>query len=324
MKANIAALQKRFGKEAISRLGEMPKHDIDVISTGSLGLDRALGIGGVPKGRIVEIYGPESSGKTTLALHMVADVHRKGGEAYFVDMEHAMDHSYAAAIGVDIDKLLFSQPENGEQAMNLVIDAVSRGGLDLVVVDSVAALVPQKEIEGDVGDASVGLHARLMSQTMRKLSPLTGPNNTCVVFLNQLREKVGVMFGSPEVTTGGRALPFYASMRMDIRRRGQHVKGKDNENLGTHVKVKVTKNKLAPPFKIAEFDIIFGTGISRSGEVLDAAADLDIIQKSGSWYSYNEAKIGQGRDASSKFLEDNPELMQEIEDRIKTSLWSSQ
>ena len=284
---------------------------VEAVPTGSLGLDIALGVGGVPKGRIVEIYGPESSGKTTVALHMVAEVQKRGGIAGFIDAEHALDPVYAKNIGVDIDNLYISQPDNGEQALEITETMVRSGAVDIVIVDSVAALVPKAEIEGDMGDSHVGLHARLMSQALRKLTAAISRSNCVVIFINQLREKVGVMFGNPETTTGGRALKFYASVRLDVRRTETLKQG--GEMVGNHVKVKVVKNKVAPPFKQAEFDIMFGTGISREGEILDLASECNVVNKSGAWYSYNGERIGQGRENVKIFLKDHPEICEEIE-----------
>ena len=288
---------------------------VEAVPTGSLGLDIALGVGGVPKGRIVEIYGPESSGKTTVALHMVAEVQKRGGIAGFIDAEHALDPVYAKNIGVDIDNLYISQPDNGEQALEITETMVRSGAVDIVIVDSVAALVPKAEIEGDMGDSHVGLHARLMSQALRKLTAAISRSNCVVIFINQLREKVGVMFGNPETTTGGRALKFYASVRMDVRRTETLKQG--GEMVGNHTKVKVVKNKVAPPFKQAEFDIMFGTGISREGEILDLAAECNVVNKSGAWYSYNGERIGQGRENVKVYLKDHPEICEEIEKQVR-------
>ena len=288
---------------------------VEAVPTGSLGLDIALGVGGVPKGRIVEIYGPESSGKTTVALHMVAEVQKRGGIAGFIDAEHALDPVYAKNIGVDIDNLYISQPDNGEQALEITETMVRSGAVDIVIVDSVAALVPKAEIEGDMGDSHVGLHARLMSQALRKLTAAISRSNCVVIFINQLREKVGVMFGNPETTTGGRALKFYASVRLDVRRTETLKQG--GEMVGNHVKVKVVKNKVAPPFKQAEFDIMFGTGISREGEILDLASECNVVNKSGAWYSYNGERIGQGRENVKIFLKDHPEICEEIEKQVR-------
>jgi len=290
---------------------------VDVIPSGSLGLDIALGCYGFPKGRIVEIYGPESSGKTTLAIHAVAECQKKGGIAAIVDAEHAFDRFYAEALGVDVNNLLISQPDNGEQALEIAENLIRSGAVDILVIDSVAALVPRAEIEGEMGDSKMGLQARLMSQAMRKMTANIGRTGCCCIFINQLREKIGVMFGNPETTTGGNALKFYASVRLDIRKSGAAMKDKDGNVVGNQVKVKVVKNKLAPPFRIAQFDIIFGQGISKVGEIIDLGSDMDIIQKSGAWYSYNGAKIAQGRDSAKQFLLDNPEVALEIENKVK-------
>ena len=306
----LAQIEKQFGKGAVMKLGDNASMQVDAISTGSLGLDLALGVGGVPRGRIIEVYGPESSGKTTLALHILAEAQKQGGEVAFIDVEHALDPTYAEALGVDINNLLVSQPDTGEQAMEICEALVRSGAIDAIVVDSVAAMVPRAEIEGEMGDSHVGLQARLMSQAMRKLTSVIGKTNTVCVFINQLREKVGVMYGNPEVTTGGRALKFYSSVRLDVRRIEQLKSG--GEVVGNRTRVKVVKNKVAPPFREAEFDIMYGQGISREGEILDAAVKLDIIEKSGSWFSYNGSKIGQGRDNAKEFLRQNPELAEEI------------
>ena len=301
LESALSHIEKQYGKGSVMKLGESGAHmQVETIPTGSLGLDIALGVGGVPKGRIVEIYGPESSGKTTVALHMVAEVQKRGGIAGFIDAEHALDPVYAKNIGVDIDNLYISQPDNGEQALEITETMVRSGALDIVIVDSVAALVPKAEIEGEMGDSHVGLHARLMSQALRKLTAVISRSNCVVIFINQLREKVGVMFGNPETTTGGRALKFYASVRLDVRR-GETLK-QSGEMVGNHTKVKVVKNKVAPPFKQAEFDIMFGTGISREGEILDLAAECSVVNKSGAWYSYQGEKIGQGRENVKVFL----------------------
>lgn len=314
--AAIAKLEKDFGKGTVMRLGDPSAQvAVETIPTGSLSLDLALGLGGVPKGRIVEIYGPESSGKTTVALHMVAEVQKRGGIAGFIDAEHALDPVYAKNIGVDIDNLYISQPDNGEQALEIAETMVRSGAIDIVVIDSVAALVPKAEIDGEMGDAHVGLQARLMSQALRKLTAVISKSNCVVIFINQLREKVGVMFGSPETTTGGRALKFYSSVRMDIRRI-ESLK-MNGEVVGNRTRVKVVKNKIAPPFKEAEFDIMFGKGISREGDILDLAANVDIIVKSGAWYSYNGAKIGQGRENAKTYLRDNPEIMEEVAAKVR-------
>ncbi|MCQ2080282.1 MAG: recombinase RecA [Lachnospiraceae bacterium] len=309
--AAIGQIEKQYGKGAVMKLGD-PANTINVetIPTGSLSLDIALGLGGIPKGRIIEIYGPESSGKTTVTLHMIAEVQKRGGIAGFIDAEHALDPVYAKNIGVDVDNLYISQPDNGEQALEITETMVRSGAIDIVVVDSVAALVPKAEIDGDMGDSHVGLQARLMSQALRKLTAVISKSNCSVVFINQLREKVGIMFGNPETTTGGRALKFYSSVRMDVRRVETLKQG--GEAIGNRTRVKVVKNKIAPPFKEAEFDIIFGEGISAVGDILDLAADADIINKSGAWYAYNGNKIGQGRENTKQYLKDNPELLEEI------------
>ena len=316
LEAALSHIEKQYGKGSVMKLGEPGAHmQVETVPTGSLGLDIALGVGGVPKGRIVEIYGPESSGKTTVALHMVAEVQKRGGIAGFIDAEHALDPVYAKHIGVDIDNLYISQPDNGEQALEITETMVRSGAVDIVIVDSVAALVPRAEIEGDMGDSHVGLHARLMSQALRKLTAVISRSNCVVIFINQLREKVGVMFGNPETTTGGRALKFYASVRLDVRK-GEALK-QGGEIVGSHTKVKVVKNKVAPPFKQAEFDIMFGTGISREGEILDLASDCSVVNKSGAWYSYNGERIGQGRENAKQFLKDNPEICAEIEKKVR-------
>ncbi len=312
----IAQIERQYGKGAIMRLGADENMQVEAISTGSLTLDAATGIGGLPKGRIIEIYGPESSGKTTLALHAIAEAQKKGGEAAFIDAEHALDPVYAANLGVDVDSLLVAQPDNGEQALEIAEQLVRSGALDILVVDSVAALVPRAEIEGDMGDSHVGLHARLMSQALRKLAGAVSKSNCIIIFINQLREKVGVVYGNPEVTTGGRALKFYASMRIDVRR-SEQLKNSKNEIVGNRTKVKIVKNKVAPPFRTAEFDIMYGRGIVKEGEILDAAVELDIIHKSGAWYSYQEERIGQGRDNAKQYLLDHPELMNTIEQEVR-------
>lgn len=314
--AAISKIEKDFGKGAIMKLGDKSKNmDVETVPTGSLSLDLALGLGGLPKGRVVEIYGPESSGKTTVTLHMVAEVQKRGGIAGFIDAEHALDPSYARRIGVDIDNLYISQPDNGEQALEITEMMVRSGAVDIIVVDSVAALVPKAEIDGDMGDSHVGLQARLMSQALRKLTAIISKSNCIVIFINQLREKVGVMFGSPETTTGGRALKFYSSIRMDIRRIEAIKQG--GEIVGNRTRVKVVKNKVAPPFKEAEFDIMFGKGISREGDILDLAANTGIVNKSGAWYSYNDVKIGQGRENTKNYFRENPEIMEEIEHKVR-------
>ena len=316
LEAALGHIEKQYGKGSVMKLGDSSSNMVvEAVPTGSLGLDIALGVGGVPKGRIVEIYGPESSGKTTVALHMVAEVQKRGGIAGFIDAEHALDPVYAKNIGVDIDNLYISQPDNGEQALEITETMVRSGAVDIVIVDSVAARVPKAEIEGDMGDSHVGLHARLMSQALRKLTAAISRSNCVVIFINQLREKVGVMFGNPETTTGGRALKFYASVRLDVRRTETLKQG--GEMVGNHVKVKVVKNKVAPPFKQAEFDIMFGTGISREGEILDLASECNVVNKSGAWYSYNGERIGQGRENVKIFLKDHPEICEEIEKQVR-------
>ncbi len=315
----IAQLEKQYGKGTVMRLGQNAGMAVESISTGSLSLDVACGIGGLPKGRIVEIYGPESSGKTTLALHAVAEAQKAGGEAAFIDAEHALDPVYAANLGVDVDSLLVAQPDNGEQALEIAEALVRSGAIDIVVVDSVAALVPRSEIEGEMGDSHVGQHARLMSQALRKLAGAINKSNTIIIFINQLREKIGVMYGNPETTTGGRALKFYASMRMDVRR-VESIKGAGNEFIGSRTRVKIVKNKVAPPFKEAEFDIMYGEGISKVGEILDIAVMLDIVNKSGAWFSYGETRLGQGRDNVKELIKNDPELMAELESKIRENM----
>ena len=310
-------IEKDFGEGSIMKLGDNQRMTVQAVHTGSLSLDMALGIGGVPRGRIVEIYGPESSGKTTVALHIVAEVQKAGGEAAFIDAEHALDPVYAKALGVDTDNLLVSQPDCGEDAQSICESLVRSGAVDVVVVDSVAALVPRQEIEGDMGAATVGMQARLMSQAMRKLSAVISKSQAVVIFINQLREKVGVMYGNPETTPGGRALKFYASVRIDVRRTEQLKKG--TEVYGNHVRCKIVKNKVAPPFKVAEFDILYGKGISRSSEILDFAIELDIIKKSGSWFSYDGQRLGQGKDTIRQLVEDNPEFMAELEAKVRAA-----
>jgi len=316
----LERLDKTYGKGTVMRLGEKQVVAIDVIQSGSIGLDVALGIGGFPCGRIVEIYGPESSGKTTLAIHAIAECQKKGGIAAIIDAEHAFDRFYAESLGVDVDNLLISQPNNGEEALEIAESLVRSNAVDIVVIDSVAALTPRAEIEGDMGDSKMGLQARLMSQALRKMAAAISNANCCVIFINQLREKIGVMFGNPETTTGGNALKFYASIRLDIRKSGQAIKDKDGNLTGNHVKVKVIKNKLAPPFRTTEFDIVFGEGISKNGEIVDLGTDLEVIQKSGSWYSYKGAKIAQGREGAKLFMDDNPEVAFEIETTIRKKI----
>ena len=313
--AAMSQIEKQFGKGSVMKLGEYKSMNVEAISTGALTLDIALGIGGIPRGRIIEIFGPESSGKTTLALHAVAETQKKGGEAAFIDAEHALDPSYAKKIGVDIDNLIVSQPDTGEQALEIAEALIRSGAIDIVVVDSVAALVPKAEIDGDMGDSHIGLQARLMSQALRKLAGTINKTNATIIFINQLREKVGVMFGNPETTPGGRALKYYASVRMDIRR--VEALKQDGNVIGNRTKVKVVKNKVAPPFREAEFDIIYGKGISKEGSVLDLAVDLNIIEKSGSWFSYNGERIGQGRENVKKLLETDPKLMEDVEKKVR-------
>lgn len=313
----LSHIEKQYGSGAVMRLGEKPDANVEAIPTGALSLDIALGIGGIPRGRIIEIYGPESSGKTTVALHVVAQVQKMGGEAAFIDAEHALDPIYAEALGVQTDDLIVSQPDTGEQALEITEQLVRSGAVDVIVIDSVAALVPKAEIEGLMGDSHVGLQARLMSQALRKLAGIISKSNTTAIFINQLREKVGVMFGNPETTTGGRALKFYASVRLDVRRI-ESLKG-DGGVIGNRTRIKVVKNKVAPPFKEAEFDIMYGEGISREGNILDVAVDMDIVKKSGSWFSYNEERLGQGRETVKSILKDNPELADEIENKIRES-----
>ena len=315
LQLTIDKLEKSYGKGAVMKLGDAPIEMMEFISTGSLGLDIALGIGGVPKGRVIEIYGPESSGKTTLATHIIAEAQKAGGIAAFIDAEHAFDQFYAQKLGVDIENLLISQPDNGEQALEIADNLIRSGAIDVIVIDSVAALVPKAEIEGEMGDSKMGLQARLMSQALRKLTGTISKTNCCCIFINQLREKIGVMFGNPETTTGGNALKFYASVRLDIRRISQ-IKDSD-EVSGNRVKVKIVKNKVAPPFRIAEFDIMFGEGISKSGEIVDLGVEYGIIKKAGSWFSYGETKLGQGRDSVKQLIADNPELSEELEKKIK-------
>ena len=322
LKLTLDKLDKAYGKGTVMRMSDTPVIDVEVIPSGSLGLDIALGVSGYPRGRVVEIYGPESSGKTTLTLHAIAETQKSGGIAAFIDAEHAFDRFYAQNLGVDIDNLIISQPDNGEQALEIADNLVRSGAIDMVVIDSVAALTPKSEIEGEMGDSKMGLHARLMSQALRKLTGSISKTNCTMIFINQLREKIGVMFGNPETTTGGNALKFYASVRLDIRRSTQ-IKDSDGNVLGNKTRVKVVKNKVAPPFKLAEFDIMYGQGISKVGEVLDVAVEHEIVKKSGSWFSYADTKLGQGRDAVKQMIKDNPELMDELEEKIKIVLSES-
>ena len=317
LEAALGQIEKQFGKGSVMKLGEYKTLNIEAIPTGALSLDIALGIGGIPKGRIIEVFGPESSGKTTLALHMVAECQKAGGEAAFIDAEHALDPVYSKHLGVDIDNLIVSQPDTGEQALEIAEALVRSGAIDIIVIDSVAALVPKAEIDGDMGDAHVGLQARLMSQALRKLAGVVNKSNATIIFINQLREKVGILFGNPETTPGGRALKFYSSVRLDIRRT-DNIK-EDGQVKGSHVRVKVVKNKVAPPFREAEFDIIYGKGISKSGNILDLAVNLDLVEKSGAWFSYNGDRIGQGRENAKKYLEDNPKIMEELEGKIRSN-----
>ena len=320
LQLTVDRLEKTYGKGAIMRLGDHQVVEAETIPTGSLGLDIALGINGFPRGRVIEIFGPESSGKTTLAIHAIAECQKKGGIAAFIDAEHAFDRFYAEKLGVDTANLLISQPDNGEQALEIAENLIRSGAIDIIVIDSVAALVPRAEIEGEMGDSKMGLQARLMSQAMRKLTGTIGRTGCCCIFINQLREKIGVMFGNPETTTGGNALKFYASMRLDIRRSGSAIKDREGNVVGNTVKVKVVKNKLAPPFRIAMFDIMYGEGISKAGEIVDLGVDLEIVKKSGSWFSYNATKIAQGREAAKQFMLDNPEVASEIEAAIKVKI----
>ncbi|RVT96484.1 recombinase RecA [Mucilaginibacter limnophilus] len=318
LQLTLDKLEKSYGKGTIMKLGDTVVEPTEVISTGSIGLDIALGVGGLPKGRIIEIYGPESSGKTTLAIHAIAEAQKKGGIAAFIDAEHAFDKFYAKKLGVDVENLLISQPDNGEQALEIADNLIRSGAIDILVIDSVAALVPKAEIEGEMGDSKMGLQARLMSQALRKLTGTISKTGCCCIFINQLRDKIGVMFGNPETTTGGNALKFYASVRLDVRRISQ-IKDTD-EVSGNRVKIKIVKNKVAPPFRIAEFDIMFGEGISKSGEIIDLGVDYNIIKKAGSWFSYGETRLGQGRDAVKQLILDNPELMEELEAKIKETV----
>ena len=318
LQTTLEKIEKNYGKGSIMKLGDRPEEEVDVIPTGSINLDAALGVGGFPRGRVIEIYGPESSGKTTLAIHAIAECQKQGGVAAFIDAEHAFDSSYARKLGVDIRELLVSQPDNGEQALEIADNLIRSGAIDIIVIDSVAALTPKAEIDGEMGDSKVGLQARLMSQAMRKLTATISKTNCCCIFINQLREKIGVMFGNPETTTGGNALKFYASVRIDIRRT-QAIKDGD-QNIGNRVKVKIVKNKVAPPFRVCEFDLMFGEGISKMGEIIDLGVEFDIIHKSGSWFSYGETKLAQGREALKQMLRDNPELSDEIEQKIREAL----
>lgn len=319
LKLTLDKLDKTYGKGTVMKMGDAAVQQVDAISTGSLGLDLALGVGGLPKGRIIEIYGPESSGKTTLTLHAIAEAQKEGGIAAFIDAEHAFDRYYAEKLGVDIENLIISQPDNGEQALEIADNLIRSGAIDIIVIDSVAALTPKSEIEGEMGDSKVGLHARLMSQALRKLTGSISKTNCTVIFINQLREKIGVMFGNPETTTGGNALKFYSSVRIDIRRSTQ-IKDSNSAVIGNKTRVKVVKNKVAPPFRTAEFDIMYGTGVSKAGEVIDLGVDYEIIKKSGSWFSYEGTKLGQGRDAVKTLLKDNPDLMDELEAKIKEAI----
>lgn len=319
LKLTLDKLDKTYGKGAVMKMGDRVVEDVEVIPSGSIGLDLALGVGGYPRGRVIEIYGPESSGKTTLTLHAIAEAQKNGGIAAFIDAEHAFDRFYAQNLGIDIDNLIISQPDHGEQALEIADNLIRSGAIDIVIIDSVAALTPKSEIEGEMGDSKMGLHARLMSQALRKLTASISKTRCTVVFINQLREKIGVMFGNPETTTGGNALKFYASVRLDIRRSTQ-IKDTDGRVLGNKTRVKVVKNKVAPPFKTAEFDIMYGEGISKIGEILDLGVTYEIIKKSGSWFSYGETKLGQGRDAVKVLLKDNPELLDELEEKIKEAL----
>jgi recombination protein RecA len=319
LKLTLDKLDKAYGKGTVMKMSDAPVTDVEVIPSGSLGLDIALGVGGYPRGRVIEIYGPESSGKTTLTLHAIAEAQKAGGIAAFIDAEHAFDRFYAEKLGVDIENLIISQPDHGEQALEIAENLVRSGAIDIVVIDSVAALTPKSEIEGEMGDSKMGLHARLMSQALRKLTGTISKTHCTMIFINQLREKIGVMFGNPETTTGGNALKFYASIRLDIRRSTQ-IKDNNSDVTGNKTKVKVVKNKVAPPFKTAEFDIMYGEGISKVGEILDLAVELDIVKKSGSWFSYEDTKLGQGRDAVKDLIKDNPELMDELEAKVKETI----
>ena len=316
LKLTLDKLDKTYGKGTVMKMGDSPDENVEAISSGSLGLDIALGVGGYPKGRVIEIYGPESSGKTTLTLHAIAECQKKGGIAAFIDAEHAFDRFYAENLGVDIENLIISQPDHGEQALEIADNLIRSGAIDMVIIDSVAALTPKSEIEGEMGDSKMGLHARLMSQALRKLTSSISKTNCTVIFINQLREKIGIMFGNPETTTGGNALKFYASIRLDIRRSTQ-IKSSDGVVMGNKTRVKIVKNKVAPPFKLAEFDIMYGEGISKVGEIIDLAVQAEIINKSGSWFSYDGTKLGQGRDAVKSLLKDNPDLMETLETKLK-------
>lgn len=319
LKLTLDKLDKAYGKGTVMKMSDAAIQDVEAIPSGSLGLDIALGVGGYPRGRVIEIYGPESSGKTTLTLHAIAEAQKAGGIAAFIDAEHAFDRFYAEKLGVDIDNLIISQPDNGEQALEIADNLIRSGAIDIVVIDSVAALTPKSEIEGEMGDSKMGLHARLMSQALRKLTGSISKTNCTVIFINQLREKIGVMFGNPETTTGGNALKFYASVRLDIRRSTQ-IKNSNGDVLGNKTRVKVVKNKVAPPFKMAEFDIMYGEGVSKVGEILDVAVEYEIVKKSGSWFSYEDTKLGQGRDAVKAIIKDNPELFDELEQKIKVAI----
>ncbi|WP_108802794.1 recombinase RecA [Aquimarina sp. Aq107] len=319
LKLTLDKLDKAYGKGTVMKMGDDAVQEVEVISTGSLGLDLALGVGGYPRGRVIEIFGPESSGKTTLTLHAIAQAQKGGGIAAFIDAEHAFDRFYAEKLGVDIDNLIISQPDHGEQALEIADNLIRSGAIDIIVIDSVAALTPKSEIEGEMGDSKMGLHARLMSQALRKLTSSISKTNCTVIFINQLREKIGVMFGNPETTTGGNALKFYASVRLDIRRSTQ-IKDSNSAVQGNKTRVKVVKNKVAPPFRTAEFDIMYGMGISKTGEIIDIGVDYEIVKKSGSWFSYQDTKLGQGRDAVKNLLNDNPELMEELEEKIKEAI----
>ncbi len=316
LKLTLDKLDKAYGKGTVMKMSDSAQDNVEAISSGSIGLDLALGVGGYPRGRVIEIYGPESSGKTTLTLHAIAEAQKSGGIAAFIDAEHAFDRFYAEKLGIDIDNLIISQPDHGEQALEITDNLIRSGAIDIIVIDSVAALTPKSEIEGEMGESKMGLHARLMSQALRKLTASISKTNCTVIFINQLREKIGVMFGNPETTTGGNALKFYDSVRLDIRRSTQ-IKDSSNQVLGNKTRVKVVKNKVAPPFKMAEFDIMYGEGISKVGEIIDIAVDHDIIKKSGSWFSYQDTKLGQGRDAVKVLIKDNPELMEELEKKIR-------